>query len=348
MKTLFLITFAVLAISGIGLVIFGFLGTGNEFVIDWSTLQGRAALLKDVVVRERVEEEPASKITVFAVGDIMLDRGVEYVIERDARGDFTFPFRKIANDLKKADILFGNLESIVASRGSKIGSIHSFRADPKAIEGLVYAGFDVLSVANNHTLDYGRAGMEDSIRKLQEAGITFVGAGLNANEAFSVKIKEVRGTKIGFLAFTNLGPAVWRAGNNSPGIAWMEAGDREQIIKNIQEAKEAVDVLLVSFHWGQEYTSRPDAFQSSFGKALIDGGADIVIGHHPHVIQPVERYKSGWIAYSLGNFVFDQGFSEETMKGLLLEILIEDKKITEVNQQIIKISPSFQPYFSEE
>ena len=346
MKTLFLIAFAVLAISGIALVIFGFLGPGNEFVIDWSTLQGRAALLKDVVVRERVEEEPTGTITVFAVGDIMLDRGVEYVIERNAKGDFTFPFRKIANDLKKADILFGNLESIVASRGSKIGSIYSFRADPKAIEGLVYAGFDVLSVANNHTLDYGRAGMEDSVQKLQDAGIVAVGAGLNANEAFSVKIKEVRGTKIGFLAFTNLGPAVWRAGNNSSGIAWVGTEDREQIIKNIQEAEETVDVLIVSFHWGQEYTSRPDAFQSSFGKALIDGGADIVIGHHPHVIQPVERYKNGWIAYSLGNFVFDQGFSEETMKGLLLEILIEDKKITEVNQKEITISPSFQPSLS--
>jgi len=339
MKTLLSVTLVIL----VGLAVLIFLLPGNEFIIQKSSLQGKAALVKDSVVLVDEADKLENTITLFAVGDIMLDRGVEYVIERNGGGDFTFPFHKIAGHFKKADILFGNLESIIAARGGRVGSIHSFRADPKAIEGLVYAGFDVLSVANNHTLDYGRAGMEDSLRRLQEANIIPVGAGLNAHEAFSVKIKEVRGTKIGFLAFTNLGPEVWGAGNDSPGIAWVGAKDKEQITQHIKNAKEAVDLLVVSFHWGEEYASRPNTFQISFGQALVDAGADIVIGHHPHVIQPVERYRGGWIAYSLGNFVFDQGFSEETMKGLLLEILIEDKAIKEVTSKEITISSSFQP-----
>ena len=250
---------------------------------------------------------------------------------------------KIAEDLEEADILFGNLEGPISTRGTKIGSIYSFRMDPQAVEGLKYAGFDVLSLANNHALDYGRVALEDTMTILGDEGIDYIGVGYE--EAFSVKIKKVGGQKIGFLAYTDLGSRFFRAREDHLGITWVQEGDIDKIREDIREAKKGVDVLVISLHSGEEYASLPAVFQEEFSKACIDAGADIVIGHHPHVVQPVEKYRDGWIAYSLGNFVFDQGFSSETMKGLLLEIVIINGKIRKVNLREIKISPLFQPYF---
>jgi poly-gamma-glutamate synthesis protein (capsule biosynthesis protein) len=290
-------------------------------------------------------EKENTQIIFFAVGDIMLNRGVEYKIKKEGGGDFNFPFLKIADHLKKSDILFGNLESVISNKGRKVGSINSFRADPKATEGLTFAGFDIVSVCNNHTLDYTSEAMEDSFKRLEEAGIKYAGGGFNEEEAFSPKIVEAKNTKIGFLAYCNLGSKLWRAGEKSSGIAFVSDADLEKIKEDIAEAKKQVDVLAVSFHWGDEYVSSPNSSQEKWGKAIIDAGADLVIGHHPHVVQPVEKYNQGWIAYSLGNFVFDQWFSEKTMQGLALEVKIEDKKIKEVHSKAIKMTDNFQPYF---
>ncbi|MBZ9572583.1 CapA family protein [Patescibacteria group bacterium] len=289
----------------------------------------------------QINESKDSEITIFAVGDIMLNRGVEWYTERN--NDWRWPFLKIAEDLRKADILFGNLEGPISDKGERVGSIYSFRADPKVLEGLTYAGFDILSLANNHMLDYQRVALEDAMMRLQDNEIDYVGAGFNKREAFSVKVREIRNTKIGFLAYTNLGPEVWRAGDDYSGIAWLNWDDIEKIREDIKKAKKEVDVLIVSLHSGEEYSKSPTHFQISFNKACIEAGADLVVGHHSHVIQKIERYNNGWIAYSLGNFVFDQGFSEETMRGLLLKILIKDKKIKEITPINIKLNNSFQP-----
>lgn len=288
-----------------------------------------------------------SQIIIFAVGDIMLDRGVEHKINKQGKGNFKFPFLKIAEDLKKADILFGNLEGTISDKGKKVGSIYSFRANPKAMNGLVFAGFDILSLANNHMLDYQKFALEDTMHRLKENNIDYVGAGFNKTEAFSLKIKEVKNTKIGFLAYTDLGPKIWQAGENNSGIAWITEQDIEKIKKDISAAKQKTDVLIISLHSGEEYLPDASHFQISFSKACIDAGADLIIGHHPHVIQKTEKYKNAWIAYSLGNFIFDQSFSQETMQGLLLKIIIKDKAITKIIPQEIKISNLFQPYFVE-
>jgi len=282
-----------------------------------------------------------SKIILFVVGDIMLDRGVEYMVKKEGKGDFKFPFLKIADDLKKADILFGNLESIISDKGAKVGSIYSFRAEPEAIEGLIYAGFDIVSVANNHIFDYGREAMEDNFKKLKEAGIGYVGGGFDEKEVRSGVMRELKKTKITFLAYTDKGIKYWQATDSRSGIGWLD----EKIKDDIKRVKENSDLVIVSFHTGEEYHSQPTKEQKYFSHLAIDSGADLVIGHHSHVIQPVEKYKNGWVAYSLGNFVFDQSFSEETRKGLLLEVIIKDKKIKEVNPKEIKISDFFQPYF---
>lgn len=273
----------------------------------------------------------------------MLDRGVEYFVKKQGNGDFKFPFFKIAEQLKKVDILFGNLETVISDKGNKIGSIYSFRANPKAVEGLIFAGFDVLSAANNHVFDYGRMAMEDSFKRLKNAGIDYVGAGLNEGEAKQGIIKEIKGTKVAFLAYNNKGSQYWQATAERSGINWLDG----RIKEDIKKAKEKSDLVIVSMHFGEEYYKKPSREQEYFARLAIDSSADLVIGHHPHVVQPIEKYKNGWIAYSLGNFVFDQGFSQETMEGLLLEIIIENKKIKEVNPKKVKLSEFFQPYFDQ-
>ena len=305
-----------------------------------------ALLSEDPLIEEDQIEDP--EIILFAVGDIMLDRGVEHNIKKNGDGDFKFPFLRIADVLKEADILFGNLEGPISDKGRNVGSIYSFRADPEAVEGLKYAGFDVLSLSNNHMFDYGRDALEDTFERLKEADIDYIGAGLNEQESYSPLIKEVNGTKIAFLAYTDLGPESWKSTEEYSGMAWINEEDMEKVKNDIEKAKEKSDILIVSLHSGKEYSTTPSFFQSYFFKACIDSGADIGIGHHPHVVQDIEEYGNGWIAYSLGNFIFDQGFSEETMESCLLRITIKDKKIKEVASQKIKISDLFQPYITED
>jgi poly-gamma-glutamate capsule biosynthesis protein CapA/YwtB (metallophosphatase superfamily)/murein DD-endopeptidase MepM/ murein hydrolase activator NlpD len=287
--------------------------------------------------------EKERTVKVFLLGDIMLDRGIEYMVEKYGENDFKFPFLKIADYLKTADIVFGNLEGPISDKGTKVGSIYSFRADPEVIRGLIYAGFNFLSLANNHAFDYGREALEDTFLRLKNNGINYVGAGFTEEEAFSLKIKEVENTKIGFLAFSDLGPESWRAKEENSGIAWISENDIEKIKKEMETAGEKVDVLIVSLHSGEEYYSEPTPFQINFSRAAIEAGADLVIGHHPHVVQKNEKYQTGYIFYSLGNFVFDQDFSEETMEGQIVEVLIKDGEIKEVNPGEIKINNFFQP-----
>lgn len=280
------------------------------------------------------------EITIILAGDIILNRGVEDMINEHGDGDFKFPFLKIADYLNEADIVFGNLESVISDKGSKVGSTYSFRADPETIKGLTFAGFDVVSVANNHIFDYGRAAMEDSFSRLKEAGIAFVGGGFNEKEAYAPVIKEINGIKIAFLAYTNLGSPNWAAKEENPGIAWLE---KDRMERDIETAKNQTDLVIVSFHYGNEYQPAANSFQISISQAAIDAGADLVIGHHPHVVQPVRKYNQGYIAYSLGNFIFDQDFSEETMKGLILKVIAQEGEIKDVSPVEIEINQYFQP-----
>lgn len=280
-------------------------------------------------------------VTLIFSGDIMLNRRVDLMMK--TRNDYRFPFLKIAPELKKADVLFGNLEGPISDKGEKVGSIYSFRADPRVIEGLTFVGFDVLSLANNHTLDYGRVALEDTFLRLKEAKIDYAGAGLNDQEASGPVIKEIKGFKIAFLAYTNSGSPNWQATKKSSGLAWADWNNLEKIKQDIKKAKSETDVLIVSLHAGEEYIQGPNQFQIAFAKAAIDSGADIVIGHHPHVVQKNEEYKNGYIFYSLGNFVFDQTFSEKTMEGQIVKVSIENGKIKEALPINIKINDSFQP-----
>lgn len=327
-------------LAGLGFFIINFFLFSEEIFVNSDS--GLSSLISETRLQELRKTENSS-IVIYAVGDIMLDRGVEYMIQTEGKGDFRFPFLKMAEDLRKADILFGNLEGPMAESGIRVGSIYSFRSDPRAVEGLKYAGFDMLSLANNHMLDYGRPALEDTIKNLKNNQIDYVGAGLSGAEAFSMKIKEIKNVKIGFLAYTDLGFQSWRAEEDETGMAWINEGDIDEIKRNIEEQKKKVDILIVSLHSGDEYQADPSAFQEKFARTCIDAGADVILGHHPHVVQRTEQYKKSWVIYSLGNFVFDQFFSPETMKGALLEIIIINGKIEEVNAKEVVISQFYQP-----
>ena len=276
--------------------------------------------------------------TLLFVGDIMLSRKVGEKIT--AFHDPRFPFLKIRDLIHSADLAFGNFENPISSRGEKQGSIYSFRAHPSVVAGLTFAGFDVLSIANNHILDYGRDALEDTVTLLESNEIRAVGAGGDSGVANEPVIKVIGGTRIAFLAYTTLYTKSLEEREFSPGISHFEI---ESAKKNIQDLRTRADIIIVSFHWGEEYKTRSNTTQQKLAHTLIDAGADMIVGHHPHVAQEIERYKHGWILYSLGNFVFDQKFSEETMRGLMVRAVVREKRIAELEPIQIRLNDDFQP-----
>jgi poly-gamma-glutamate synthesis protein (capsule biosynthesis protein) len=174
---------------------------------------------------------------------------------------------------------------------------------------------------------------------LDRRDIATVGGGFDREDAEHVKIIEKEGIKIGFVGFSDVGPRWMEADDDLSGILLVD-DDFEDIIKR---GASQVDYLVVSLHFGNEYEAEASERQKKLARLAIDAGAKIIVGHHPHVIQEVERYKDGVIAYSLGNFIFDQNFSEETMKGLILKISANEDKITNVETIATKLNENFQP-----
>jgi len=266
-------------------------------------------------------EREDKKSTILFVGDIMLssNRGVGRQIKKE--NEYKYPFLRIVDFLRSADLTFGNLEGPISYRGKNGGSKYSFRGNPKVVEGLKYAGFDVLSIANNHIFDWGEDAFNDTIYVLKANGIDNVGGDINYEIANKPVIKNVFGTKVAFLAYSMVDYDIgnFEAINDTPGKSSFY---EEKLFKKIKELKTSgiADIVIVSFHWGKEYETRSDIKQQKVAYSLVDAGADMIVGHHPHVVQEVEKYKNSWIAYSLGNFIFDQNFSEETMRGLMLEV----------------------------
>ncbi len=284
-----------------------------------------------------------SFVTLSFVGDIMMARGVRNSVVKNFNNDYSALFEK-AGVLKKSDIVFGNLEGTASDQGVDQKNLYSFRMDPGVITALRGAGMSVLSVANNHVADWGREAFIDTLSRLKENELSYVGGGYNKEEAKTPVIIEKYGMKIGFLGFSDKGPNYMTATEEKAGVLLASDPNFNEIIKN---AASQVDYLIVSFHFGEEYQNTHDLKQENLAHRAIDNGAKIVIGHHPHVVQDTEVYKDGFIAYSLGNFIFDQSWSKETMRGMILEIklnrngsMIVRKDATEQNSvfQIGKIT----------
>ncbi len=219
-------------------------------------------------------------------------------------------FARVQSALNQADVLVGNLECTITDSSQPAHKSFTMEAPPETARALSLGGFDVLSLANNHSMDYGFAGLMDTRNSLGQYGILTVGAGANATDAHAPVIIQRNGLRLAFLAYVDVAPEnsgfdahSWIATATSPGIAWAYP---DQIKADVTAARLQADVVIVMLHSGYELNSTVSQNQRTEAHAAIDAGAALVIGAHPHILQEIEQYHGGLIAYSLGNFVFDQ------------------------------------------
>ncbi len=284
-------------------------------------------------------------VCLVAAGDIMLSRGVAGAIRKHG-GDPRHPFIKIEQQLQSGDIVFGNLENPITPGREIMMPEMTLRADPGVETALRDAGFTVLSLANNHLADFGSQGLLDTMQYLSRAGIEYTGAGKTIDSAFAAKFIEVKDLKLAFLAFTDpaLVPESYLAGAEQSGVAFFE---QEKVIAAVQDAREKADFVVVSMHAGTEYEPAPDLAQTRFARLAVDAGADLVLGHHPHVVQKTEKYKDKYIIYSLGNFIFDQKWSRATRIGLTAKIFITPEGVEKIEFLPVFINDQDQPQVLE-
>ena len=280
-------------------------------------------------------------ITLVAVGDISYSRSVQRAIDRN-QGDYYYPFAKVKDFFKDKDIVFGNVETAITP-GRKIKPMEMvFRSDKELAKVLQDIGFNIVSLANNHSYNFGEKGMLDTFQALTKNNIQYIGAGKDAQEAYQPVYIVKNGIKVAFLAYCDSGftPANYQAQNNRPGIAFM---DTKKMIQAIKKAKKEADLTIVSMHSGIEYQAHPNKKQIKFAHQAIDAGADLVIGHHPHVIQNMEKYHDKYIIYSLGNFIFDQMWSSNTKRSLIMEITLNSQDVQKISVQPVVIENFAQP-----
>ncbi len=257
-------------------------------------------------------------------GDVMLARYVGKTAR--LRGDPAWPFRHIAEFLQAADIAFVNLESPFTDRGRPSESGMIFRAAPEMVEGLRLAGVDVVSTANNHARDCGGYGVEFTLRWLARNGIYAVGTGLTPQAARAGAVVVRNGVRFGFLAYTY----DQANGNHATPDPRVNVMDTRRMREDVARLGARADAVIVSMHAGDEYQKNPNRQQVEFAHAALEAGACVVVGHHPHVVQPTERHRSGVIFYSLGNLVFDQFHRRDTQEGLLGEVVFRGAAIHDV------------------
>ncbi len=281
-------------------------------------------------------------ITLVAVGDNMLSRVVAQRIQ--AMKSVDYPFVHLSDFLHTGDIVFGNLETAI-SPGKPVGSGGMlFRSDPAVAPALKRAGFTIISLANNHSPNYGQKGLKDTFHYLSEAGVAFVGAGEDGEAANAPKFMRVKDKTFAFLAYndSDVVPPSYEAGKNHAGTAFMRL---DRLKSAVVAAKKQADFVIVSMHSGTEYSLQPNASQTRFAHAAIDAGAELVLGHHPHTIQPVEQYKGKYILYSLGNFVFDQMWSRATRESVAVKIYFNETGVYGLDFYPLLIENYAQPRF---
>ena len=267
----------------------------------WSA-EGRTADGSRSAVRRNAppvgrDAQPARprKLTLAAVGDVMLDRTVWKRIQANGARSI---LARAPSTLRRADLAFGNLECPLGNARHAVSGEMSFCADPSTVAVLKDGGFDLVSLANNHTLDRGPSILQGTLAVLEAAGIRYAGADRDRAQATRLRRLGAGGLTVGFLAYTDLS---FEHGS------WAKVGpDDRRALEEVRAARNKCDLLVVSYHWGNEYQPMPTSRQRALGRGTINAGADLVLGHHPHVLGPIEAYGGGLILYSMGNFVFDQ------------------------------------------
>jgi hypothetical protein len=266
-------------------------------------------------------------VHLAAVGDVMLDRGVADAIARNGLNGI---LPAVAEQLRRAEIAFANLECPLAAAGPRDTAKAVFRADPKTVAVLLQGGFDIVSLANNHALNSGQAALVETIDHLEDAGIAYVGAARDTANGSDPVFLDAQGTRIGFLAFADL--------DFQYGCQSKVDADLTRLRARIAAARERCDLLVVSFHWGVQDSDVPTQRQADVAHAGIDAGADLVLGHHPHVLQGAELYKNRLILYSMGDFVFDARTADEA-EGGIFEIYYRPGEGLQMWMTPVSISP---------
>lgn len=273
--------------------------------------------------------DQAKLVTLIATGDVIPARGANWPAVKS--GNFNYNWEKTASYLKTSDISLINLEAPLLKNCPLASSGFTFCGSARQVEGMVFAGIDVANLANNHIGNYGSSGITETKQILEKNNIGWSG--------FShLDIKETKGLKFGFLGYNGIGVKI----------------NREAMSNEIREARTKTDILIISVHWGKEYEVLPMADGSiapdnpiDIGHLMIDSGADLIIGNHPHWVQGVEIYKNKFIAYAHGNFIFDQTWSTETQEGVVGEYIFYEKKLISVLFKPIVVDKSYQPVFVE-
>jgi poly-gamma-glutamate capsule biosynthesis protein CapA/YwtB (metallophosphatase superfamily) len=315
--------------------------------------------------------DPAATWTLFAGGDILLDRGVYQTIRIRGKG-VDFPFdggtaeitsrckdcsafgwdlprtRRTGNEgamrqlISGADIAIANFENPAPNVSTFHTSGTRFTADPRLIPGLKKAGIDYVSLANNHIGDAGDRGILQTIANLRKHGLKYSGAGKDLAAARKPAVLEAGGTKVAILGYDAIA-RVYFAGPDEAGSSQLSLKRARVDIKKAREA--GADLVIVFPHWGTEYRNKPFAAQQQLARDIIDAGADMIIGNHAHWVGAVEVYKGKPIWYALGNFVFDQTWSEPTMEGITLELTFQGAALRQIRMRPHIILDKAQPNF---
>jgi poly-gamma-glutamate synthesis protein (capsule biosynthesis protein) len=248
--------------------------------------------------------------------------------------DYTYPFHFVAEKLRAADITIGCLDGTISNESPPMSCPKSMNliGPQNMVQGLQFAGFDVITVATNHSKDCGEKGFHcedhallDTINNLSTAGIKPVGGGEDLNEARRPVIIERQGIRFAFIAVDEIDKRVW-ATENKPGSAPLSNEMIEQIKADIASARNIADVVIVLPQWGIEYASQPEEIQRMWAQEFLDAGATLVIGNGPHIVQPVETFSNGLAYYALGNFVFDQD-QDFRREGMVVEVIFKGRQL---------------------
>lgn len=300
---------------------------------------------------------PGEEILLAAAGDVTLGYHLEEYLQERWGGLFplealAYPFAKITHHFRQADIAFINLEGPLTTRGRKLSKRFNFRADPRSLGSLILGGISVANLANNHITDYGPIGLRDTIAALDRAGIVSFGAGLTVEQARAGAVVERNGLRVGFLGYVYLGPGsseprAIHASTRRPGAAGHPSSVetlRTMIEEDLARLRPLADLFVVSFHWGREGSFYPGDDQRLLARFTIDRGAHLVLGHHPHVLQGIEAYGGGIIAYSLGNLVFGGNWDPQDKDSIILKVRLKRDGVKGV--EIVPIRTTNPPHAS--
>lgn len=286
--------------------------------------------IEEITESKLPEEEIPKAVTMVFSGDILLS---SYVLNNyDNNGMSGMISEELSAEMQKADITMANQEFPFSARGTQAQDKQfTFRVDPSYVKILQGMGIDIVTLANNHALDYGTEALSDTFQTLDGAGIAYVGAGDSKERAARAYVTEMGGRIFGFLAASRVIPEVgWNIDNRQPGL--LCTYDSAALCQAIRKAKETCDYVAVYVHWGIERENMPQDYQRQLGKAYIDAGADIVIGSHPHVLQGIEYYNGKPIVYSLGNYIFNR----EIGSTLLLKAIVSPE-----NETTLQLIPAY-------